>query len=41
MIFEGGYLNGKRNVKGKEYDCDGKLIYAYDYLNGKSKRKKN
>ena len=25
LIFEGEYLNGLRNGKGKEYDYDGKL----------------
>jgi len=33
IIFEGEYLNGKRNGKGKEYDQDGKLIYEGKYLN--------
>ena len=27
LIYEGEYLNGKRNGKGKEYDYDGNLIY--------------
>ena len=27
LIFEGEYLNGKRNGKGKEYDKDGKLKF--------------
>ena len=34
LIFEGEYLNGKRNGKGKEYKY-GKLIFKGDYLNGK------
>ena len=42
--FEGEYLNGKRNGKGKEYDEEGNLIYEGDYINGerkkRSKRKK-
>jgi len=43
-LFEGEYLNGKRNGKGKEYNEEGNLIYEGDYLNGerkkRSKRKK-
>ena len=35
LLFEGEYLNGKRNGKGKEYDKDGKLIFEGEYLNGK------
>ena len=34
-MFEGEYLNGKRNGKGKQYDIDGFLIYESEYLNGK------
>ena len=34
LIFEGEYLNGKRNGKGKEYD-DGKLEFEGEYLNDK------
>ena len=34
LIFEGEYLNGKRNGKGKEYH-NGKLIFDGEYLNGK------
>ena len=41
LKFEGEYLNGKRNGKGKEYDNDGKLIYEGEYLNGNRKEKKN
>ena len=37
--FEGEYLNGKRNGKGKEYDCFGKLIFEVEYLNGKRNEK--
>ena len=33
LLFEGEYLNGKRNGKGKEYD-DGYLIFDGEYLNG-------
>ena len=32
MKFEGEYLNGKRNGKGKEYDIYGKLEYEGEYL---------
>jgi len=36
LIFEGEYLNGKRNGKGKEYqEQSGNLIYEGEYLNGK------
>ena len=30
--FEGEYLNGKRNGKGKEYDNKGSVIYEGEYL---------
>ena len=33
LIFEGEYLNFKKNGKGKEYDY-GKLIFEGEYLNG-------
>ena len=32
--FEGEYLNGEKNGKGKEYD-DGDLLFEGEYLNGK------
>ena len=35
LEFEGEYLNGKRNGKGKEYIFDGKLLFEGEYLNGK------
>ena len=35
LIFEGEYLNGKRNGNGKEYDNKGNIIYEGKYLNGK------
>ena len=38
LIFEGEYLNGKRNGKGKEYNYynyEDKLIFEGEYLNGK------
>ena len=34
-FFEGEYLNGERNGKGKEYSYDGKLKFEGEYLNGK------
>ena len=37
LLFEGEYLNGKRNGKGKEYDEDGKLRFEGEYLKGKRK----
>ncbi len=33
LIYEGGYLNRKRNGKGKEYYHNGKLKYEGEYLN--------
>ena len=35
LIFEGEYLNKKRNGKGKEYYKNGKLMFEGEYLNGK------
>ena len=35
LKFEGEYVNGKRNGKGKEYDEEGKLLFEGEYLNGK------
>ena len=34
LLFEGEYLNGGRNGKGKEYYSDGNLLFEGDYLNG-------
>ena len=34
LAFEGEYLNGERNGKGKEYDDNGKLRFEGEYLNG-------
>ena len=34
LEYDGEYLNGKRNGKGKEYH-DGTLIFEGEYLNGK------
>ena len=38
-MFEGEYLNGKRNGKGKEYDFNGKLKFEGEFLNGTKKIK--
>ena len=35
LEFEGDYLKGKRNGKGKEYDSEGKKRFEGEYLNGK------
>ena len=35
LIFEGEYLKGKRNGKGKEFGADGTLDFKGEYLNGK------
>ena len=32
--FEGEYLNGKRNGKGKEYIFNDRLLFEGEYLNG-------
>ena len=39
IIYEGDYLNGKRNGKGKEFNVDNNLIYEGEYLNGKKNGK--
>ena len=33
LIFEGEYLNGLKNGKGKEYDYKGNLIFEGEYRN--------
>ena len=33
MIYEGEYLNGKRNEKGKSFDKDGKIIFEGEFFN--------
>ena len=38
--FEGEYLNGKRNGKGKEYRF-GDLVFEGEYLDGIRKKEKN
>jgi len=35
LEFEGEYLKGERNGKGKEYNYNGELIFEGEYLNGK------
>ena len=35
LIYEGEYLNGKRNGKGKEYNKNSELIFEGEFLNGK------
>ena len=39
LNFEGEYLNGLRNGKGKEYYINGKLKFEGEYLNGERNRK--
>ena len=39
LIFEGEYVNGKRNGKGKKYNYHGRLIFEGVYLNGKKNGK--
>ena len=36
LEFEGEYLNGKRNGKGKEYYENGKISFEGEYLNGEN-----
>ena len=36
LEYEGEYLNGERNGKGKEYNDKGELIFEGEYLNGKN-----
>ena len=33
LVYEGEYLNGERNGKGKEYNWSGKIIFEGEYLN--------
>ena len=35
IYFEGEYLNGEKNGKGKEYDSFVRLKFEGEYLNGK------
>ena len=39
LLFNGKYLNGKKNGKVKEYNEDGVLIFDGEYLNGKKNGK--
>jgi len=39
LKFEGNYIKGERNGKGKEYYENGKLMYEGEYLNGKKRGK--
>ena len=34
LIFEGEYLNGKRNKNGREYNNNGEIMFEGKYLNG-------
>ena len=34
LVFEGEYINGRKNGKGKEYYYNGKLEFEGEYLNG-------
>ena len=34
LIFEGEFLNGKRNGEGKEYNFNGDIIFEGEYING-------
>ena len=33
-IFDGQYINGQRNGKGKEYNVEGQIIFEGEYSNG-------
>ena len=35
LLFEGEYINGIRNGRGKEYDIYGDLLFEGEYLYGK------
>ena len=39
LVYEGEYLNGERNGKGKEFYENGKLKFEGKYLNGKKNGK--
>ena len=42
LIFEGEYLNGERNGKGKEYHSyNGNLLFEGEYINGFRNDKEN
>ena len=38
-IYEGEYLNGEKNGKGKEYYDNGQIKFEGEYLNGKKNGK--
>jgi len=38
-MFEGEYLNGEKNGKGKQYDYFGNLMFEGEYLNEKKREK--
>ena len=40
LKYEGEYLNGEKNGKGKEYDINGELIFEGKFINGKKSNKK-
>ena len=41
LEFEGEYINGERNGRGKEYYYNGKLEFEGEYLNGKNGMEKD
>ena len=40
FLYEGEYLNGERNGKGKEYYDNGNLLFEGEYLNGERRKGK-
>ena len=40
LIFEGKYLNNKKNGKGKDYYYNGELKFEGDYIKGKKWKRK-
>ena len=40
LKYEGEYLYGEKNGKGKEFNDKGKLIFEGEYLNGEKTIKK-
>ena len=40
LVFEGEYLNGKKNGIGKEYKMNGTIEFEGEYLNGKRRKGK-
>ena len=40
LLYEGSFLNGEKNGKGKEYNS-GRLIFQGDYLKGIKEKEKN